>query len=329
MPGRIQNCCFLVLALCLQQCHAGGSNAGGSDWRYFMAGGISAATSHGITTPIDVVKTRMQIDPTKYHGNVMLAAKDLVKTEGPLFLLQGLGPTVVGYGFEGALKFGFYEAFKPIFGNLTPNKLVNFFLASIVAGAVASIVLCPAEDVRIRLVSDPTFASGFIAAFMRLLKEEGLASTFTGLNAMLAKQIPYTAAKQVSFDFITAKFYALLKVMNREKTPSIAWTITLLSAAITSVFSCITSQPGDVILTETYKSEHGEKTTLDIINGINANGGLQNFFVGLNARLFHVCGIITSQLAIYDVVKQLLGLAATGAPILQPDHSDLRPNPES
>lgn len=26
------------------------------DWRYFLAGGICAATSHGITTPIDVVK---------------------------------------------------------------------------------------------------------------------------------------------------------------------------------------------------------------------------------------------------------------------------------
>jgi len=33
--------------------------------RYFAAGGISAATSHGITTPIDVVKTKMQMNPKK------------------------------------------------------------------------------------------------------------------------------------------------------------------------------------------------------------------------------------------------------------------------
>ena len=35
----------------------------GMDWRYFVAGGVCAATSHGITTPIDVVKTRMQAEP--------------------------------------------------------------------------------------------------------------------------------------------------------------------------------------------------------------------------------------------------------------------------
>ena len=33
------------------------------DYRYFAAGGTCAAISHGITTPIDVVKTRMQAQP--------------------------------------------------------------------------------------------------------------------------------------------------------------------------------------------------------------------------------------------------------------------------
>ena len=33
------------------------------DYRYFVAGGTCAAFSHGITTPIDVVKTKLQADP--------------------------------------------------------------------------------------------------------------------------------------------------------------------------------------------------------------------------------------------------------------------------
>ena len=51
------------------------------------------------------------------------------------------GPTVVGYGLEGALKFGFYETFKGLFKTLTPSKVVNLLMASVVAGAIASIVL--------------------------------------------------------------------------------------------------------------------------------------------------------------------------------------------
>ena len=64
--------------------------------RYFAAGGISAAASHGITTPVDVVKTKMQINPKKYGRSTVAAARMLVKEEGVGFLAQGLAPTVVG-----------------------------------------------------------------------------------------------------------------------------------------------------------------------------------------------------------------------------------------
>ena len=52
------------------------------DWRFFLAGGICAATSHGITTPIDVVKTRMQTNPEKYTKGVLQATKDIIATDG-------------------------------------------------------------------------------------------------------------------------------------------------------------------------------------------------------------------------------------------------------
>ena len=47
-----------------------------------------------------------------------LALAEILKTEGALFLLQGLGPTCIGYGLEGALKFGCYELAKPLFAQV-------------------------------------------------------------------------------------------------------------------------------------------------------------------------------------------------------------------
>ena len=114
---------------------------------------------------------------------------------------------MVGYGIEGALKFGFYEFFKPVFGNLTPNAFLNFLLASVVAGAVASVVLCPCEDARIRMVSEPHFATGLVDALVKLIKEDGVLATFDGLAAMLTKQVPYTMTKQV---ILTQTFYSTL-----------------------------------------------------------------------------------------------------------------------
>lgn len=74
------------------------------DYRYFVAGGTCAAFSHGITTPIDVVKTKIQSEPEKYKHGMRQAALDIIQNEGPGALLGGLGPTVVGYGVEGAMK---------------------------------------------------------------------------------------------------------------------------------------------------------------------------------------------------------------------------------
>ena len=80
-----------LLQSSLIKIRGGSSESSSVDWRFFVAGGICAACSHGITTPIDVVKTKMQTNPEKYSEGVLAAAKDIVKTEGAAFLLSGLG----------------------------------------------------------------------------------------------------------------------------------------------------------------------------------------------------------------------------------------------
>lgn len=288
----------------------GGSSDDALDWRYFLAGGICAATSHGITTPIDVVKTRMQTNPEKYNKGVIAAASDIIATEGPMFLLAGLAPTVVGYGFEGALKFGFYETFKRIFKDLTKHQVVNYLAASVVAGAVASVVLCPMEDTRIRMVGDPTYAKeNLVSALIRMIREDGLLKTFTGLGAMLSKQIPYTMTKQVSF--IIAKMLYGVAEKASFKAADIKLVISIMSAFFSSILSCLGSQPGDMILTAFYKN-HGQKSFPTIISDIYNAHGLGGFYLGTVARLMHVSLIITSQLVLYDIIKQALGLPPSG-----------------
>ena len=292
------------------------------DYRYFVAGGVCAATSHGITTPIDVVKTRMQADPKRYDQGVAASALKILKEDGPSTLLGGLGPTVVGYGIEGAMKFGLYEVLKPVFvqllsslnqGTVEENTGLAFILASIVAGAVASIILCPMESTRIRIVTDPAYADkGLITGLPKLIREEGLASTFAGVWAMLAKQVPYTMAKQVSFDVIAKRLYSIVAHVGG-KAEDFKWIVSVDAAFFASILACIFSQPGDMILTETYKGK-SDKGVWGVVNDIyNEKGGVSGFFTGTSARILHVGVIITTQLVIYDIVKQLLGLPATGS----------------
>ena len=98
----------LLCAFPLSGLSMGGGSVGGSDWRYFVAGGVSAASSHGLTTPIDVVKTRLQMDGSggsvKQYSGTMDCAMKLVKSEGPGALFKGLPPALVRQSTYGSLR---------------------------------------------------------------------------------------------------------------------------------------------------------------------------------------------------------------------------------
>jgi solute carrier family 25 phosphate transporter 3 len=84
------------------------------------------------------------------------------------------------------------------------------------------------------------------------------------------------------------------------------------AALLASVLACIISHPGDVLLTKTYKGSGSNRGFGDLVSEIYEEQGIEGFFSGISARFLHVGVIITSQLVLYDTVKQLLGLPATG-----------------
>ena len=120
-------------------------------------------------------------------------------------------------------------------------------LASLVAGAVASLVLCPMEMTRIKMVGNADWAKeNLVSGIMRLIREDGAFSSFGGFPAMLSKQIPYTMGKQMSFDIVKKFLYSTLPSLDFMKKLALdtKWTISLLSAIFASIIACLSSQPG-------------------------------------------------------------------------------------
>lgn len=168
------------------------------------------------------------------------------------------------------------------------------------------------EEARIKMVGDKTWQKeNVVSGMVRLVRENGLFSSFGGLSAMLSKQVPYTMGKQVSFDFFASMFYTLamqLKLTGQEAK----WLISLGSAFLSSVIACLFSQPGDMILTATYNAAGADTAFVSVVRRIFQTRGLGGFYLGLQARLAHVASIITFQLVLYDVIKTALGLPVTG-----------------
>jgi solute carrier family 25 phosphate transporter 3 len=108
--------------------------------------------------------------------------------------LTGLGPTFAGYFLQGALKFGGYEFFKQQSINLIGYEAAKenrtaVYLASSAAGEFfADIALCPLEATRIRMVSDPKFATGLVSGFSKIVSTEGVGALYSGFGPILFKQ---------------------------------------------------------------------------------------------------------------------------------------------
>ncbi|KAI9690196.1 MAG: mitochondrial phosphate carrier protein [Bathelium mastoideum] len=162
--------------------------------RFAFAGAVCCAVTHGGLTPVDVVKTRIQLDPVTYNNGMIGGFRKVIANEGAGALLTGVGPTFAGYFLQGAFKFGGYEFFKQQCINqlgyeTASNNRTAVYLAS--AGAAeffADIALCPLEATRIRLVSEPTFANGLVSGFTKIASQEGVGAFYSGFGPILFKQ---------------------------------------------------------------------------------------------------------------------------------------------
>ncbi|ROW06505.1 hypothetical protein VMCG_04273 [Cytospora schulzeri] len=283
--------------------------------RFALAGAICCSVTHGALTPVDVVKTRIQLDPLKYNKGMIGGFKQVIQSEGAGALLTGFGPTAAGYFMQGAFKFGGYEFFKQQAINVigyenASNYRTGVYLASSAcAEFIADIALCPLEATRIRLVSDPTYANGLLGGFSKMAKNEGIGAFYAGFGPILFKQIPYTMAKFVVFEKVSeAVFRSFPK---KDMSDSLQTGVNLGSGLVAGFAAALVSQPADTMLSKINKTKGapGEGTTARLIK-IGKELGLRGSYTGIGTRLFMVGTLTAFQFAIYGSVKSALG--ATG-----------------
>ncbi|KAF8937035.1 mitochondrial phosphate carrier protein [Haplosporangium gracile] len=276
--------------------------------RYALAGAICCGVTHGALTPVDVVKTRMQLEPTVYNRGMTAAFRQVVKAEGSGALLTGFGPTFAGYFLQGAFKFGGYEFWRKKFidtlGTETAqnNRTLIYSVSAGIAEFFADVALCPLEATRIRLVSQPTFATGLVSGFSRILKEEGVIRGFySGFGPILFKQVPYTMTKFVVFERVVES--VLDAAGPKENISGSTMTaINLGSGLVAGIAAAIVSQPADTLLSKINKSS-GTGSITSRLAGLAGELGVRGLFLGLGPRIVMVGTLTAFQFAIYGDLK--------------------------
>ncbi|KAF9927372.1 hypothetical protein BGZ67_007548 [Mortierella alpina] len=86
-------------------------------WEAAICGSISGGTAAGITTPLDVIKTRVMLSQrnpagaqsSAYYSGIVSTFKRILAEEGPRALFSGIGPRVMWLSIGGSIFLGVYE----------------------------------------------------------------------------------------------------------------------------------------------------------------------------------------------------------------------------
>ncbi|KAF4525196.1 hypothetical protein B566_EDAN008301 [Ephemera danica] len=280
--------------------------------KYFALCGLGGILSCGIThtgiVPLDLVKCRIQVNPEKYKS-VVTGFKVTLKEDGVRGLGKGWAPTFFGYSMQGLCKFGLYEVFKVFYSDLLGEensylyRTSLYLAASATAEFFADIALSPMEAAKVRIQTQPGFASTLRAALPIMYKDEGLGGFYKGLVPLWMRQIPYTMMKFACFERTLELLYKHVVPKPRaECTKGEQLLVTFAAGYIAGVFCAIVSHPADTVVSKLNQAKGATAM------GVAKELGMMGMWKGLAPRIVMIGTLTAAQWFIYDAVKVYLHL---------------------
>ena len=178
----------------------------------FIAGGFAGAVQTIICCPIELVKTRMQLqgqgqsrkkfaaavkDRYKYENPVECMMK-IYKYEGPTACFRGFNSTLIREVPSFAVYFATYFALcEQLEAASGPFSIPKLFLCGGTSGVLCWLVNYPIDVVKTRLQADgmgETKYNGIIDCFKKSYQKEGYQVLFKGFNATIIRAFPTNAA---------------------------------------------------------------------------------------------------------------------------------------
>ena len=177
-----------------------------------LAGGIGAAMGN----PADVAMVRMQADGRlpghlrRNYASVADALLQMMQTEGFSSLWRGSLPTIQRAMVVTAAQLASYDQFKEalLSHRVLEDGFATHFMASFLAGLVASIVSNPIDVVKTRIQNMSVMPGclppygGSIDCAIKTIQNEGALALYKGFVPNVARQGPFTITLFVTLEQI-------------------------------------------------------------------------------------------------------------------------------
>ncbi|CAN8027240.1 unnamed protein product [Ixodes persulcatus] len=213
----------------------------------FSSGAVAGFIEVCVNHPLDVVKTRLQMqsadDPNRYKS-IADCFKRMAKSEGFFAIYKGIVPVLVVETPKMALRFMTYEQTKRLLSDhmsSVPNNLISGFFAGAVEGAAVN----PFEVVKVRLQTDRQFVTQQPSAYSlarQIYRKDGMGKN--GLSLGLTSNIFRHGVFVMIYFTLYAKFKEIAPRFNNKSEANLYKVGTgLLSGCIGTCFNI----PWDVV----------------------------------------------------------------------------------
>ncbi|PBK60999.1 mitochondrial carrier [Armillaria solidipes] len=152
----------------------------------FAAGAIAGVSEILTFYPLDVVKTRMQLETGKSQHGLIGSFKSIIKEEGAGRLYRGLVPPLLLEAPKRAVKFAANDFWGKTYLGLTGETKMTQTLSVLTgcsAGATESFVVVPFELVKIKLQDKTSTFKGPMDVVSQVIKKEGVLGLYVGMES--------------------------------------------------------------------------------------------------------------------------------------------------
>ncbi|XP_010777032.1 brain mitochondrial carrier protein 1 [Notothenia coriiceps] len=160
-------------------------------WKPFVFGGLASVTAECGTFPIDLAKTRLQVQgqvgskyrEIRYRG-MLHAIVRIAREEGPRALYSGLAPAMLRQASYGTIKIGTYQSLKRLLVDRPEDEtLLTNVVCGVLAGVVSSTIANPTDVLKIRMQAQGRLIQGsMMGNFLNIYQQEGTKGLWKGVS---------------------------------------------------------------------------------------------------------------------------------------------------
>ncbi|KAF6756260.1 mitochondrial carrier domain-containing protein [Ephemerocybe angulata] len=208
----------------------------------FAAGAIAGISEILTFYPLDVVKTRIQLERGQTQGLVG-TFKSIVKEEGVGRLYRGLVPPLLLEAPKRAVKFAandfWGKTFMDAFGEAKMTQNLSI-LTGCSAGATESFVVVPFELVKIRLQDKNSTFKGPMDVVKTVIAKEGLLGLYAGMESTFWRHVYWNGG-------YFGTIYQVKGLLPKAQTPERELLNNFISGALGGFAGTVVNTPFDVV----------------------------------------------------------------------------------